>query len=96
MNRYASILQSIEDAKPRYEVVPSRCWYNAITGATASLYGACPWVSDAEKDEWTLTVSGWTIKDNQRGTVGIGRAPFKSEEEAEQYLLDHPTVFRQR
>lgn len=31
---------------------------------------------------------GWTVRDNVRGTVGIGREPWKSRQEAEKWVAD--------
>jgi hypothetical protein len=68
----------------RYEVIPSRRWQSAA-GRTASIYGAVPYRSDAEKarDGWQVVTVGWTIRDNDRGTVGIGRAPFATRADAD-------------
>lgn len=68
----------------RYEVIESRCWKNARTGASASIYGAVPYQSDAETEGWSIVTLGYTIRDNVAGTVGIGRTPFATMAEAEQ------------
>lgn len=60
---------------PRYEVIESQVW-RRDDGATASVYGACPWMSDSERDRWSIHVRGYTIRDNARGTVGLGRVPW--------------------
>lgn len=63
------------------EVIPSKHWKNTKTGATASIYGAAPYVSDADAVNWEVVVSGWSWRlDN--GTVGLGRQPVKTYEEA--------------
>jgi hypothetical protein len=63
------------------EVIESRVWVNKLTGLNASLYGSCPWVSAADKANWELRTKGWTWRlDN--GTVGLGRAPAATREEA--------------
>lgn len=69
------------------EVIESKQWRHKGTKATASLYGAVPWSGapgDQEKD-WRLESVGWTIR-WEDGTIGIGRQPFKSKEEAEEWL----------
>lgn len=71
---------------PRYEVIPSRHWKNSRTGQTASLYGAVPYVNDAEAEGWSLVTKGFTVRDNVRGTVGFGRRPFDTEKEAETFV----------
>lgn len=63
------------------EVIESKRWRNTKTNATASLYGACPWTSDADKQAWVLEVVGWTWR-NADGTIGLGRVPAKTREEA--------------
>jgi hypothetical protein len=65
-----------------YEAIPSRVW-RRDDGRTASPYGACPWTSKAEAARWKLEQVGWTVRDNRTGTIGLGRAPYKTEAEAE-------------
>jgi hypothetical protein len=70
----------------RGEVIPSRHWRHR-SGATASPYGAVPWTGapgDREED-WQMETSGWTIQ-WEDGTVGIGRMPSPTREEAEAWL----------
>lgn len=59
----------------RYEVIPSRRWQHP-DGRTASLYGAAP------GDGFVLTMVGWTVRNLQTGTVGIGQRPWDSFEKA--------------
>lgn len=66
----------------RYEVVPSRFWRHVRTAVTASLYGACPWMKESEREDWQIVERGFTVRDNVQGTVGLGRKPFDSEAEA--------------
>lgn len=68
----------------RYQVVQSKHWKNMKTGQTASIYGACPWTSDMDKTNWACEPVGWTWEDTKNGTVGIGRRPVASREEAEE------------
>lgn len=71
----------------RGEVIPSRRWKNKRTGATASPYGAVPWTGAPgdRKEDWELENVGWTIQWAD-GTTGIGRVPFPTREEAEDWL----------
>lgn len=63
------------------EVIESKRWKNVKNGCTASIYGACPYTNDAEKQDWIIEVVGYTWRlDN--GTVGLGRIPAKTREEA--------------
>lgn len=65
-------------------VIESKC-YRHISGRTASIYGAAPWTSQADKPNWTLETRGWTWEmDN--GTIGLGRVPAKTKEEAEAFM----------
>ena len=67
----------------RYEVIESRRWKNSATGATASLYGAAPYVSDRDRADWHVETVGYTWRNLKTGTIGLGRAPAKTREEAE-------------
>lgn len=67
----------------RYTVLESRVWRNADTGARASIYGASPYRGD--KGAWEIVSQGWTIRDNKNGTVGMGRAPFPSQADAQAF-----------
>lgn len=69
----------------RYDVIPARGW-KRDDGATASIYGAVPWVSDAERRRWIIQTNGWTVRDNQRGTIGMSRPPWPTREEAEAWV----------
>lgn len=66
-------------------VIESRHWINSQTGATASIYGACPYTTEADKQNWSIQVRGYTWRlDN--GTVGLGRQPAKTRAEAEEIM----------
>ena len=65
----------------RYTVIESRVWCNADTGARASIYGALPYRGD--KGAWQIVTQGWKIRDNREGTVGLGRAPFPTQADAQ-------------
>lgn len=73
----------------RYEVIESKVWRNTVTGQTASIYGACPWVSPADKPYWVIEVRGWTVRNPYTGEVGIGRQPWATKEEAQQWADTH-------
>ena len=66
-----------------YEATPSRIW-RRDDGRTASPYGACPWTSKTEAARWKIEQVGWTVRDNSTGTIGLGRVPFKTEQEAQE------------
>lgn len=68
-------------AYTRYQPVPYRYWLRD-DGRRASIWGAAPWTSAAERPRWTLTDGGWTIRDNHTNTEGLGRPPFATEQEA--------------
>jgi hypothetical protein len=72
-------------ASERYRVIESKRWVNKMTGATASVYGAVPWSSGADKPNWSVETVGWTVEDMKNGTVGIGRPPWKSKSEAQRW-----------
>lgn len=62
------------------EVIESKQWRHA-DGRTASLYGAVPYTSEADKSNWSVVTVGYTWL-NDNGTVGLGRVPAKTREEA--------------
>jgi hypothetical protein len=62
-------------------VIPSRRWVNKRTGAQASIYGSTPWTNSADEGNWEIRESGWTWE-NSNGTIGLGRAPAKTQAEA--------------
>lgn len=65
------------------EVIPSRRWRHT-SGRTASIYGACPWTGAPGNTEadWIMETVGWTWV-NANGTIGLGRVPAATKEEAE-------------
>jgi hypothetical protein len=65
------------------EVIPARRWRHK-SGRTASPYGALPWTGAPgnTKADWTMETSGWTWA-NADGTIGLGRVPAATREEAE-------------
>jgi hypothetical protein len=67
------------------EVIESRVWINKLTNMRVSPYGACPWTRESDKPNWELITEGWTWR-NDNGTVGLGRMPAKTREEAEQVM----------
>lgn len=67
----------------RFEAIPAKHYRNTVTRATASIYGALPYVGQADKANWVIESTGWTIRDNHNNTVGFGLGkPFASESEA--------------
>lgn len=67
------------------KVIRAKCWKHA-NGRQASIYGAAPWTSDAEKANWKLVENGWTWECtdfNGRVTVGMCRVPAKTREAAD-------------
>jgi predicted GH43/DUF377 family glycosyl hydrolase len=63
------------------EVIESKYWLNRINGRTASIYGAVPYMNETEKHNWSIESRGYTWRlDN--GTIGLGRQPVKTREEA--------------
>jgi len=69
----------------RYEVVESQMWVGP-NNSTASIYGAVPYMNEAEKALWSIKTVGWTIRDNKTNTIGIGRKPWKTKQEVEDYI----------
>ena len=69
----------------RYDIIPAKRWIHT-DGRTASIYGAVPYTSEAEQASWSIQPVGFTIRDNKTNTVGLGRMPFKTIEEANAVL----------
>lgn len=67
----------------KYEVIESKAWIHALTGQTASIYGASPWFYMADRPNWSIVSRGWTVRDNVNNTVGIGRVPWANRDEAQ-------------
>lgn len=68
----------------RYEVIEARHWAHT-SGRRASLYGAAPWTSEADRPNWSVVAAGWTVRNPYTGQVGACRAPFATREEAEAF-----------
>jgi hypothetical protein len=66
-------------------------WRNKKTGAGASIYGAVPWTSSEDKANWEKINTGFTVYNEQRNTIGIGRAPWKTRGEAEAWIKNENT-----
>lgn len=74
------------DHSHMFDIIESKRWVSN-DGRTASLYGSCPWMSDAERALWTLQVVGYTVRHKKTGTVGIGRQPWSTLEDAQNWLF---------
>jgi len=67
------------------EIIGSKIWRNKNTGAVASIFGAVPWTNPEDKRSWVIETRGFTWRlDN--GTVGLGRVPAKTYEEARKVM----------
>ena len=66
----------------KFEVIPSNA-YQRYDGATASVFGAVPWLTEAERPRWSIVCKGWTVRNPHTGQVGIGRKPWPTQAEAQ-------------
>ena len=60
--------------------------YVHTSGRQASIWGACPWTSEAERQEWAEECRGWTwrvVGNDGSVTEGLSRPPAKTWEEAD-------------
>lgn len=74
---------AVEDAVDYpYEVIESRRW-EGPNGRQASIYGAVPYTSPAEKPQWKIVTVGYTVRNQRTGTVGVGKPPWKTQAEAQ-------------
>ena len=69
----------------QYEIIESKHWKHT-SGRTASIYGAVPYYNDHDAKEWEIVSCGFTVRNLKTGTVGIGRPPFKTIEEAQAFI----------
>lgn len=79
----------------QYEVIESKVW-QSNTGMKVSIYGALPWQGEAERilDGWQMVTQGWTVRNPYTNEVGIGRAPWQTQAEAEEFAKSHkPSKF---
>jgi len=72
-----------------YKVIESKVWRHKITGQSASIYGACPWTTLADKENWHIVSRGWTVENPYTNEVGICRPPWETREEAEEFAKTH-------
>jgi hypothetical protein len=70
-------------------VIPSRFYVHKPTGRTISIFGACPWRSDAEKADFEVYEKGFTIQWPD-GSVGTGKPAFETAEAAQAYIDARP------
>lgn len=63
------------------KVIESKRWVNLLTGNTASIYGSVPYTSDNDACNWKIVAKGYTWLRSD-GTVGLGRMPATTYEEA--------------
>lgn len=73
-----------ESIKQRYVPVEALRWIH-VNGRTASVYGAVPYTSAADKTDWSMQQVGWTVRNTFDGTVGLGMTPFKTQEDAQAF-----------
>lgn len=71
-------------------VIPARRYRHSTSGLTASPYGAAPWRSEADRENWKLEAVGWTVA-HPDGTIGLARQPFATREDAQAWVDVHPT-----
>ena len=73
----------------RFEVCPKIIWKNALTNATASIFGAKP-----AGEGWSMVQDGFTFHDNLHNTSGCyGTRNLRTKEEIEAFLLKQFGVF---
>lgn len=70
---------------PHYTIIESKVWVRD-DGARASIYGAVPYHSESERKRWNIIRQGFTLRNEDSGTVGIGRPPFETIEQAQDHL----------
>lgn len=66
----------------QYEVIEAKLW-RRDDGASASIYGAVPWVHEGERARWKIETVGYTVRNPLTGEVGVGRPACTTREEAQ-------------
>jgi len=66
----------------RYSVIAHTHWQRD-DGLRASIHGAVPYTSDADKARWKMVTRGFTVYDHHSNTYGCGRKPWETREEAQ-------------
>jgi hypothetical protein len=70
-----------------YEVVPYSYDLHKPTGRKFTRgYGGPPGIRGSKPEDWEVVPAGFTVKNRSTGTTGIGREPWKTRGEAEQWL----------
>jgi hypothetical protein len=69
--------------KNNYSVVEFRRWVHT-DGRTASITGSLPYWG--ENNGWSIQNCGYTVFNSKTNTYGCGRVPFKTKEEAEDWI----------
>lgn len=72
----------------KYEVVPNT-FFRRDDGHTASIHGALPWHTEAEKGRWQSVTDGFTVYNPLTNEYGIGREPFATKEAAQAFCDTH-------
>ena len=77
----------------QYEPIESKLWRNN-QGRSASIYGALPYLSEAQRiaEDWRVVITGWTVRNLTDGTIGIGRLPWDTREQANEWISTHARV----
>lgn len=63
------------------KIVQAKRWHHQSTGRTASIFGAVPWITEGDRPNWIVEVTGWTWC-NSDGTYGLSRPSAATYEEA--------------
>jgi hypothetical protein len=80
------VIQLIQEVRmpAKYEVVP-HVYFKRDDGRTASIHGALPWHTEAERGRWRTVEEGFTVYNPLTNQYGTGREPFATEEAAQRY-----------
>ena len=65
-----------------WSVVEYAVWKH-VSGKRASIHGAVPYLSAADKTNWEVVKDGFTLYNSHSNTYGCGRPPCKTREEAQ-------------
>lgn len=68
-----------------YQVIEAKVWEHKETKRHVSIYGASPWTTPADKPNWVIVTTGWTVQNPFTGEVGIGRPAWGTREAAQDF-----------
>lgn len=77
----------------RFSIVENKVWENDVTGQRASIYGAVPYHSQKEAENWKMVTNGYSVTDMVDNIGCVGGRVFSTKGEAEQKMKSLNELF---